>query len=60
MLAMDDDTLTCYDFKKQTQAGELLDLTDGGEMTSIEICEWGGGKSYALICGDRDGDVRIL
>ena len=57
---MDDDTLTCYDFKKQTQAGELLDLTDGGEMTSLEICEWGGGKSCALICGDRDGDVRIL
>ena len=57
---MDDDQVICYDFKKQMQVGEMQDLTDGAEMTCIETCEWGDGKSHALVCGDRDGDLRVL
>ena len=57
---MDDDSIITYDFRKRAQAGELTDLTDGKEMTCVDICEWDGGKNHALLCGDADGDVRIL
>ena len=60
-MAMDDDSIQCYDLERQQIVAVLHNVTEnGGELLCMHSVDFTGSPQAELVYGDSNGDLRVL
>lgn len=60
-MAMDDDSIQCFDFERQENVAIIHDVTDGNaELLCMHSVDIAGSNQAELVYGDSNGDLRLL
>ena len=61
IMAMDDDSIQCYDYTSQQNIAVIHGVTDGsGELLCMHTVDFAGTQQAELVYGDSNGDLRLL